>query len=136
MIFELLKRLQGWFLGEAPSRLEHPRRGVPSNVGIPSGGVAAPSRTLEELRADLARLRASSKERHAPVPVERPLSFDESVFADFQTPAAPQSADRNEYPRTVLAARPSHHPENLARADIGSERANRPPRTGAMSHKK
>ncbi|MDM0014951.1 hypothetical protein QTH87_21075 [Variovorax sp. J22P168] len=121
MIIEMLKRVQGWFLGERPSPSDAPRRratadlykpdaGVPSNGGRGEAGTAGPSRSLEELRADLARLRASSKERHAPVPVERSLSFDESVFADFQAPATPHRGVSDDYPKTVLAVRPKPAP--------------------------
>jgi len=50
-----------------------------------------PMRTLEEVRADLARLRASAKERHAQamVPVRRDVAFAPTDFMDFAEPAAP-----------------------------------------------
>ncbi|MDM0103339.1 hypothetical protein QTH97_00220 [Variovorax sp. J22R24] len=52
-----------------------------------------PMRTLEEVRADLARLRASAKERHAQamVPVRRDVAFAPTDFMDFAKPEAPPS---------------------------------------------
>lgn len=46
-------------------------------------------RSLEEVRADLARLRQSAKERHARalVPVRRDISFEPTDFMDFAKPA-------------------------------------------------
>ncbi|RZL89085.1 MAG: hypothetical protein EOP82_21075 [Variovorax sp.] len=40
-------------------------------------------RTLEDVRADLARLRESAKQRHAPAPVRRDTSFAPTDFMDF-----------------------------------------------------
>ena len=54
-----------------------------------------PMRTLEEVRADLARLRASAKERHAQamVPVRRDAAFAPTDFMDFAEPATPPRED-------------------------------------------
>lgn len=54
-----------------------------------------PMRTLEEVRADLARLRASAKERHAQalVPVRRDVAFAPTDFMDFAQPEAPPRED-------------------------------------------
>ncbi|MDL9997760.1 hypothetical protein QTI24_04030 [Variovorax sp. J22P240] len=54
-----------------------------------------PMRTLEEVRADLARLRASAKERHAQalVPVRRDVAFAPTDFMDFAEPATPPRED-------------------------------------------
>ena len=52
-------------------------------------------RSLEEVRADLARLRQSAKERHAriEVPVRRDISFEPTDFMDFTKPAeAPEES--------------------------------------------
>jgi hypothetical protein len=45
-------------------------------------------RSLEEVRADLARLRESARERHAraPVPPRRDISFEPTDFMDFGQP--------------------------------------------------
>jgi hypothetical protein len=48
--------------------------------------VAKPMRSLEEVRADLARLRANAKERHTPVPVKRDTHFEPTDFQDFVVP--------------------------------------------------
>ncbi|WP_213954969.1 MULTISPECIES: hypothetical protein [unclassified Variovorax] len=48
--------------------------------------VAKPMRSLEEVRADLARLRANAKERHKPVPVKRDTHFEPTDFQDFVVP--------------------------------------------------
>ena len=67
---------------------------------------AKPMRSLEEVRTDLARLRATSRERHAPVPIKRQTTFDASVFADFDDAAFPRSTDpREEYAKTVCLPR-------------------------------
>ena len=54
-----------------------------------------PMRTLEEVRADLARLRASAKERHAQamVPVRRDVAFAPTDFMDFAEPKTPPRED-------------------------------------------
>ncbi|MDM0073394.1 hypothetical protein QTH90_03315 [Variovorax sp. J2P1-59] len=54
-----------------------------------------PMRTLEEVRADLARLRASAKERHAQamVPVRRDVAFEPTDFMDFAKPEPRPSED-------------------------------------------
>ena len=56
-------------------------------------------RSLEEVRTDLARLRANSKQRHAPVPITPQTTFDDSVFANFSEPASP------DYSKTVCVPR-------------------------------
>ena len=48
--------------------------------------VAKPMRSLEEVRADLARLRKNAKERHAPVPVKRDTHFEPTDFQEFVVP--------------------------------------------------
>jgi hypothetical protein len=58
-----------------------------------------PMRSLEEVRADLARLRASAKERHAQAQAQahekaqarRNVAFEPTDFLDFETPEAPPS---------------------------------------------
>ena len=52
-------------------------------------------RTLEAVRADLARLRASAKERHAQalIPVRRDVAFAPTDFMDFAEPATPPRED-------------------------------------------
>jgi hypothetical protein len=58
-----------------------------------------PMRTLEEVRADLARLRASAKERHAQAQAQaqvqaqarRSAAFEPTDFMDFARPEAPPS---------------------------------------------
>ena len=46
-------------------------------------------RTLEEMRADLAHLRATSKERHAQMQAKRDVSFAPTDFLDFAEPVFP-----------------------------------------------
>lgn len=55
-------------------------------------------RSLEEVRADLARLRESAKERHAraTAPVRRDISFEPTDFMDFAKPAAEPAPARDE----------------------------------------
>jgi hypothetical protein len=63
-------------------------------------------RSLEEVRTDLARLRASSAQRHAPVPIERPTTFDDSVFADFTDAASTGNTNPHaDYSKTVCLPR-------------------------------
>lgn len=52
-------------------------------------------RSLEEVRADLARLRESAKQRHArpAVPVRRDISFEPTDFMDFAKPAPEREPD-------------------------------------------
>lgn len=44
---------------------------------------AKPMRTLEEVRADLARLREKSRERQAQAPVRADIGFAPTDFMDF-----------------------------------------------------
>jgi hypothetical protein len=48
--------------------------------------VAKPMRSLEEVRADLARLRKNAKERHALAPVKRDTHFEPTDFQEFVIP--------------------------------------------------
>jgi hypothetical protein len=52
---------------------------------IPEGPAKA-MRTLEEVRADLARLRERSRERQAQAPVSRDIGFAPTDFMDFAQP--------------------------------------------------
>jgi hypothetical protein len=85
--------------GQGPPAASEPR---PATPAIATGH--ATLRSPEEVRAALARLRATSKERHAAVSVPRQESFDDAVFANFSLPPsdpAPTSKDQVEYPKTV-----------------------------------
>jgi hypothetical protein len=63
-------------------------------------------RSPEEVRADLARLRASSAQRHAPVPIKRPTTFDDSVFTDFTDAAGTENTNPHaDYSKTVCVPR-------------------------------
>jgi len=90
----------------ASTPAQAPRTG--QEVEPPQAGAAAGNmRSLEELRTDLARLRASSKERHAAAPIRRQQSFDDEVFANFVAPVAPtpDPAGQEDYTRTVYVPR-------------------------------
>ncbi|MDM0033586.1 hypothetical protein QTI33_15745 [Variovorax sp. J22P271] len=98
-------------------RLFSPRPTAATAVSDPAepsqvGGSTAGMRSLEELRADLARLRASSKERHAAVPMRRQQAFDDEVFADFVAPAtpAPDRSGEEDYARTMYVPRAASKP--------------------------
>ncbi|MDM0079055.1 hypothetical protein QTI17_00480 [Variovorax sp. J31P179] len=54
-------------------------------------------RSLEEVRADLARLRESAKERHARAPVapRRDISFEPTDFMDFAKPEPAPERDES-----------------------------------------
>jgi len=54
-------------------------------------------RSLEEVRADLARLRESAKERHARAPVapRRDISFEPTDFMDFAKPEPRREPDES-----------------------------------------
>lgn len=56
-------------------------------------------RSLEEVRADLARLRESAKERHAraSAPVRRDISFEATDFMDFAKPAQDESFEQTAF---------------------------------------
>ncbi|NDZ12676.1 hypothetical protein [Variovorax sp. WS11] len=53
------------------------------------GGAGSHSgvRSLEEVRADLARLRANAKERHAQLKAQHESAFAPTDFLDFSAPA-------------------------------------------------
>ncbi|MDR6861338.1 hypothetical protein J2W96_007681 [Variovorax guangxiensis] len=70
-------------------------------------------RSPEQLRTDLARLRANSSQRHAPVPIERPTTFDDAVFANFT--AAATVRPHEEYPRTVYVPGAASGPQARTR---------------------
>lgn len=93
-----------------PAHRVLPGQATPS---APAGGMprdrAKTMRSPEEVRTDLARLRASSRQRHAPVPIERPTTFDDSVFANF-TEAARRNADAD-YSKTVCVPRSASKPQ-------------------------
>jgi len=62
-------------------------------------------RSLEEVRADLARLRESAKERHAraTTPVRRDISFEPTDFMDFaKPPVEPARAPDENYEQTAF----------------------------------
>ncbi|MGO4391692.1 hypothetical protein AB4Z46_10100 [Variovorax sp. M-6] len=91
---------------QAPTPSAAPMRAVvaaarPAPAAFPVPAAAQPSapartmRSLEEVRADLARLRQSAKERHARIvaPVRRDTSFEPTDFMDFAKPAeAPEES--------------------------------------------
>lgn len=79
----------------------------------PAQPPARTMRSLEEVRADLARLRQNAKERHARilVPVRRDTGFEPTDFMDFAKPAeAPEeSFEATAFlDFTTLKPRPGH----------------------------
>jgi len=65
---------------------------TPVAVTAPAAATAAPvsapaMRSLEEVRADLARLRASAQERHAQLKAQHESAFAPTDFLDFSVPA-------------------------------------------------
>ena len=71
---------------------------VPAAVRVaPAEPLAKTMRSLDEVRADLARLRESAKQRHArvPVPVRRDISFEPTDFMDFAKPEPERAADES-----------------------------------------
>lgn len=93
--------------GQAPARSQ-------ATPAAPAGAAprdrAKTMRSPEEVRTDLARLRANSRQRHAPVPIERPTTFDDSVFANFTEAASRANADAD-YSKTVCVPRPASRPQ-------------------------
>jgi len=101
----------------APEALNPVLREAPKPVDVPAvvAPVAAPvatppvakaaeaqspaktMRSLEEVRADLARLRESAKERHARAPVapRRDISFEPTDFMDFAKPQPAREPDES-----------------------------------------
>ena len=99
----------------APEALNPVLRETPKPVDVPAvvAPVAAPvatppvateaqspaktMRSLEEVRADLARLRESARERHARVPVapRRDISFEPTDFMDFAKPQPAREPDES-----------------------------------------
>ncbi|MEJ8856091.1 hypothetical protein WKW79_16040 [Variovorax robiniae] len=71
-------------LSKPPAPKPEPPLVVAAPVAVPA--VAKPMRSLEEVRADLARLRASAKERHTLAPVKRDTHFEPTDFQDFVVP--------------------------------------------------
>lgn len=69
-----------------PPALPPPAQVAPALPPVP----ARTMRSLAEVRADLARLRESARERHArvPVPAPRDPAFEPTDFMDFHAPAA------------------------------------------------
>lgn len=75
--------------GPAPVVAQIP---VPAPVAAPAAAKVAPAaapamRSLEEVRADLARLRANAKERHAQLKAQHESAFAPTDFLDFSAPA-------------------------------------------------
>ena len=65
---------------------------TPVAVAAPAAAKVAPAaapamRSLEEVRADLARLRANAKERHAQLKARHESAFAPTDFLDFSAPA-------------------------------------------------
>ncbi|MDM0034239.1 hypothetical protein QTI33_19045 [Variovorax sp. J22P271] len=84
-------------LRDAPEPVDMPAVVAPVAAPVATPIVAKPAeaqppaktmRSLEEVRADLARLRESAKERHARAPVvpRRDISFEPTDFMDFAKP--------------------------------------------------
>lgn len=105
----------------------HPHPAGSGHDGASGSGLAPPAvdtgrgsidslRSLEERKADLARLRASSKERHAAIAITREVSFDDAVFADFRAPSAPApiAKGHDDYPTSVYVPRTSSKPSSTA----------------------
>ena len=94
----------------ASTPAQDPRTGLEDEP--PQAGTGT-MRSLEELRTDLARLRASSKERHAAAPIRRQQSFDDEVFANFVAPVAPSPdpTGQEDYTRTVYVPRKPSPPK-------------------------
>jgi hypothetical protein len=67
--------------GRAPSRSSAARAGTPS-VFSQAAAEAPVARVLEEVRADLARLRLSARERHAQARVWRDTNFAPTDFME------------------------------------------------------
>jgi hypothetical protein len=67
---------------------------------------AKPMRTLDEVRADLARLRERSRKRQAQMPVSRDIGFAPTDFMDFaqpvRKPAAREQSESNFAPTAYL----------------------------------
>jgi hypothetical protein len=96
---------------EAPKQVDVPTGAFPVGPGpLPAVAAAAtvakaaeaqsPAKTmrsLEEVRADLARLRESAKERHARAPVapRRDISFEPTDFMDFARPEPRREPDES-----------------------------------------
>lgn len=72
-------------------------RAEPVPDPAPAPAPAKTMRSLDEVRADLARLRESAKERHAraSVPVRRDISFEPTDFMDFAKPAPAPEHDES-----------------------------------------
>ncbi|MGJ7512146.1 hypothetical protein [Variovorax sp. GT1P44] len=118
MASSLLERLRS-NLTALIRRLVHSHQSESASTDLPASTSSRPvppvaatgsksMRSPEQVRADLARLRATSGERHAPASIKRQESFDDSVFANFvATPAvpAPTPEGLDEYPKTVLVPR-------------------------------
>ncbi|MDM0014468.1 hypothetical protein QTH87_18650 [Variovorax sp. J22P168] len=73
----------------------------------PAAEPVAPARTmrsLEEVRADLARLRESAKQRHArvPLPPRRDTGFAPTDFMDFPAPAKVDKEADEAFERTAF----------------------------------
>ena len=65
---------------------------------------AKPMRTLEEVRADLARLREKSRERQAQAPVRADIGFAPTDFMDFAPPTSKSKPSRRDEPESNFAS--------------------------------
>jgi hypothetical protein len=116
MLLQLLEQMNSYLLAPSTATVSAVARRPGGELPLPRAVPAVPAlhtgkpmRSPEQVRADLVRLRASAKERHAPVPIPRQTTFDAAVFKDFVVHAEPERTPHSDaaYPKTVFAGRGS-----------------------------
>lgn len=115
MLLQLLEQMNTYLLAPSTATISSVPRQRPGGAlplpravpAVPALHTGKPMRSPEQVRADLARLRASAKERHAPVPIPRQTTFDAAVFKDFVVHADPERTPHSDaaYPKTVFVGR-------------------------------
>ena len=84
----------GWDdLLSAPAPRAAPPKPVAVKPVAEAPAAARPARSLEEMRAELARLRQNAKERHTPVPVKRDTFFEPTDFQELVVPEPPPAPE-------------------------------------------
>ncbi|WP_077001183.1 hypothetical protein [Variovorax sp. KK3] len=102
----LMKRLIAWINGPIHATLGVAGPAPGQAVDRTARKQASATRSPEQARSELARLRANASQRHAPVKIERPTAFDAAVFENFTPSAATAKAmPQEDYPSTVIVPR-------------------------------
>lgn len=109
MLQQLLRQIRTQPRASPPEAVPQQGSHAKSALTTAQPDAAMTMRSPEQVRADLVRLRASAKERHARVPIPRQTTFDAAVFKDFVAKADAARTPHSDaaYPQTVFVSRAS-----------------------------